>query len=206
MKAIETLTTSQTKSVLTTMALISGNNLEKLSDQLTVWIDRSLMALGERYKRWIHGLSFALGLLIAVGFNINTVSVVQRLYADKDLRDTIASEAQALSQKVSPEVFERCSKSSDELKTSAECAPLMSLTSAIAQRAPTVAKLPIGWAGGKPFAEEDVPGGGRSSSWFVRVVGWILTALAVSLGAPFWFDLLNRFVNVRSSIRRPQAE
>jgi hypothetical protein len=29
-------------------------------------------------------------------------------------------------------------------------------------------------------------------------VGWILTAVAASLGAPFWFDTLNKFMNVRS--------
>lgn len=30
-------------------------------------------------------------------------------------------------------------------------------------------------------------------------VGWTLTALAVSLGAPFWFDTLNRFMSIRSA-------
>lgn len=34
--------------------------------------------------------------------------------------------------------------------------------------------------------------------WFSRVTGWCLTVAAVSLGAPFWFDLLNRFVNLRN--------
>lgn len=31
--------------------------------------------------------------------------------------------------------------------------------------------------------------------------GWLLTAVAVSLGAPFWFDLLNKFMVVRSTIK-----
>ncbi len=35
--------------------------------------------------------------------------------------------------------------------------------------------------------------------WFLKVIGLILTTLAVSLGAPFWFDLLKRFTNPRSS-------
>lgn len=37
--------------------------------------------------------------------------------------------------------------------------------------------------------------------WFSRVTGWCLTVAAVSLGAPFWFDLLNRFVNLRNAGR-----
>jgi hypothetical protein len=32
-------------------------------------------------------------------------------------------------------------------------------------------------------------------------IGWIITALAVSLGAPFWFDLLNKFMVVRATVK-----
>jgi hypothetical protein len=30
-----------------------------------------------------------------------------------------------------------------------------------------------------------------------HLLGWVLTAIAASLGAPFWFDTLNKFMNVR---------
>ena len=36
-----------------------------------------------------------------------------------------------------------------------------------------------------------------------RLLGWIITALAVSVGAPFWFDTLNRFMNIRNAGRAP---
>ncbi|MDI1313930.1 hypothetical protein [Prosthecobacter sp.] len=35
------------------------------------------------------------------------------------------------------------------------------------------------------------------------IAGWLITAIAASLGAPFWFDLLGRFVNVRASGKVP---
>jgi hypothetical protein len=35
------------------------------------------------------------------------------------------------------------------------------------------------------------------------VLGWLLTVLALSLGAPFWFDLLNKFMNVRFAGKSP---
>jgi hypothetical protein len=37
-------------------------------------------------------------------------------------------------------------------------------------------------------------------------IGWILTALAVSMGAPFWFDTLNRFMNIRNAGRAPDEQ
>jgi hypothetical protein len=39
------------------------------------------------------------------------------------------------------------------------------------------------------------------NAWFLKVLGIFLTALAVSQGAPFWFDLLNRFVTIRSTVK-----
>jgi hypothetical protein len=46
------------------------------------------------------------------------------------------------------------------------------------------------------------------NEWFLKVLGIFLTALAVSQGAPFWFDLLNRFVVIRSTVkpRKKSAE
>ena len=35
-------------------------------------------------------------------------------------------------------------------------------------------------------------------------VGWLLTAFAVSFGAPFWFDLLNRLIVIRSTVKPHQ--
>lgn len=58
-------------------------------------------------------------------------------------------------------------------------------------------KLPLGW--------DKVPEGiGEIAP---RVPGWLITIAALSLGAPFWFDLLSRLVRVRGSggAQRPQA-
>jgi hypothetical protein len=41
--------------------------------------------------------------------------------------------------------------------------------------------------------------------WLIRAVGWTLTALALSLGTPFWFDTLGKFLNVRSGVRPPSV-
>ncbi len=47
----------------------------------------------------------------------------------------------------------------------------------------------VGWSG-----DASVPG---------HIPGWILTIIAVSLGAPFWFDTLNRIMSVRTAGKSP---
>src|SRR5262249_39777966 len=54
-------------------------------------------------------------------------------------------------------------------------------------------RMPIGW--------NDSPPG--HDAWDNSIAGWIITALAASLGGPFWFDLLNKLVNLRSTGKPP---
>src|SRR5438067_3127292 len=62
--------------------------------------------------------------------------------------------------------------------------------------------LPIGWT-----KEVSDPADPRQlynvswQGWAVRILGWLITALALSLGAPFWFDMLNKFIVIRSTVK-----
>ena len=40
---------------------------------------------------------------------------------------------------------------------------------------------------------------------FKMLLGWVLSGVAIAMGAPFWFDLLNRIVNVRNTGSKPKA-
>jgi hypothetical protein len=39
-------------------------------------------------------------------------------------------------------------------------------------------------------------------SWLGRLAGWSATVLALSLGAPFWFDVLGKFARLRNTGNR----
>ena len=63
-------------------------------------------------------------------------------------------------------------------------------------------RLPIGWsdvvAGNWPAGNE---WGGVWRRTVASLFGWLLTAFAVSLGAPFWFDALNKIMVIRSTVK-----
>ena len=57
-------------------------------------------------------------------------------------------------------------------------------------------QLPLGWA----RAPDD------PSEWGAKVLGLVLTAAAVSLGAPFWFDMLSKVVRIRTTGPSPEEK
>jgi len=60
-------------------------------------------------------------------------------------------------------------------------------------------KLPIGWENEK--WENFLC---STKGWEnISILGWLITAFSVSLGAPFWFDILNKLVDLRSAGKKP---
>ena len=39
----------------------------------------------------------------------------------------------------------------------------------------------------------------------MQISGWMLTGIAIAMGAPFWFELLGKFVNVRKAGSKPSS-
>ena len=38
----------------------------------------------------------------------------------------------------------------------------------------------------------------------LKILGWVLSIIAALFGAPFWFDLLKKTLNLRSAGQKPQ--
>jgi hypothetical protein len=63
--------------------------------------------------------------------------------------------------------------------------------------------LPLGWR--HSFTDYVIAARANPFSIPRTLLGWIITAIALSLGAPFWFDTLNKFMVVRSTVK-PQEK
>jgi hypothetical protein len=48
--------------------------------------------------------------------------------------------------------------------------------------------LGLGWGQSKPA---------DAWGWITKLIGWLLTGVAVTLGAPFWFDLLKKLISIK---------
>ena len=206
-EAIEKLPDTQLKTQLHALVKTAGTTTDALVKAVSEWADRSLTMLGERYKRDLQKISLGIGIVVAFGLNLDTVALTAHLYRDKDAREAAVALGVQIAEKTSKEAFEKCmALSPQKRKEDGSCAPLTGLVSAVQSRNESLGELPIGWPA-KPQPPVSPPAGISPEIWLwgCRLVGWVLTALALSLGAPFWFDLLNKLVNIRHGMRKPEV-
>jgi hypothetical protein len=144
------------------------------------WFDDGMERVSGWYRRLTQAILLSLGVVIALALNVNTITVTQRLWSDAPLRTAIVKEAQ---EAVPP-------PAADQQGVKDALTNVQSGLSAISGLS-----LPIGW--GKTNRPDS------AGSWVIALVGWLLTAVALSMGAPFWFDLLGRVARLRSSGVRP---
>jgi hypothetical protein len=62
-------------------------------------------------------------------------------------------------------------------------------------------KVPLGWKDGS-FKEEikGKEGSDSTINFLLMLAGWFIGACCISMGAPFWFDIMNKLVNVRRTV------
>lgn len=198
------------RSALLSFAATAGGDINKLVADLGHWIEESLTTLGESYKRMAQRNSLAVALGLAVFLNIDMIAITKALYQNPALREAMVREAAALVEKADSEALNKCltldaaARQADE-----KCRILFSLAEGLQSKSGTLGQLPIGWGSTTATAKEAVmtDDGRLNRAWIwaaiSAVAGWVLSALAISLGAPFWFELLNRLVNLRYGRAKP---
>jgi hypothetical protein len=67
------------------------------------------------------------------------------------------------------------------------------------------ARCPLGRGSFVAFEEHDVQGGTDETEdrYQLTAGGWLVTALLIMLGAPFWFGVLSKLVSLRAAGERP---
>jgi len=146
------------------------------------WFDDGMDRVTGWYKRKAQLIILVLAAIICLGLNVDTFAIANGLAQDSTLRASVVAAAEARAQRPAPAGAEA------EIDVSELRDELSGL------------QLPIGWStdDARPTRVPD-----SFAGWIVKLVGVMFTALAVALGAPFWFDLLNRLVSLRASGKQP---
>jgi hypothetical protein len=200
------------------------NDLNRVRKTLEDWYDGTMDRVAGWYTRDTGRILGILGIAAAVFFNVDAITVAQRLINDKALRNIVVAQAQRYVEATNSGTTSNTGgttagitgTTADSGKPGSAAATLpLENVSQIKGRLDQIG-FPIGWvrsANGVPYPFPQACtlaalNGGNPvyncsvGTWVVSApCGWIITALAIMLGAPFWFDVLNKFMVIRSTVK-----
>jgi hypothetical protein len=182
------------KVALLTLIDEAQGDVEKARKNVEEWYDGMMDRVSGWYKRRTTVLMLLLGFGIAAVVNADTINIANTLARDGALRSSLVAEAER--RLSTPPAPTTTAEPSEEVEAQSARNLRQAYDSV------NTLGLPIGWTWATAANQDDrrrVPN--TFGDFLLKLVGIILTGFAISQGAPFWFDVLNKFMVVRSTVK-----
>jgi hypothetical protein len=183
--SVSTIEDEQVRRSLLALTASARGDLDRFRTAVEQWYDAAMDRVSGWYTRRAHKVVLVLSLALALAVNADAIQISSTLWKDDTTRAAVVAEAN----KVAAGPGQPTGSAEERLKTAAgEVDHLAQL------------QLPIGWkdSAGDP---RTIPH--TTLGWVWKLLGIVFTGLAVSLGAPFWFDLLGKAARLRSAGAKP---
>jgi hypothetical protein len=210
--AITNLPTGKLKESLSSLLAVAGEDLGVFKTALEGWFNDAMDRVSGWYKRFAQNWMIVIGFVLAMILNVDTLRIVQTLSSNPNLAKAVANQAVAYSKNNNP-TTDANNKDKEAQKAFQDSVAKLKDTG-----------IPMGWdtaqlkalgLDGKEITLSLLREK-RNRIWpwlsehrgqvFLLLAGWLLTALAASLGAPFWFDILGRIINIRNAGKAPNEK
>lgn len=165
----------------------SNQDLEKFKERLQLWFKEMTIRSIGWYKRRVQVILFAIGLVISTIFNVDTLAITQKLSQDDEATTQLVQLANTDS------YAEYIKNRPDDKQKQMDAYKTLSAKAFETQQILSLSRCD-GEKGTCTCFEKYFFGG------YSNFIGCLLSALAISLGAPFWYDLLNKLMQFKASV------
>jgi hypothetical protein len=207
----------------------ADGDLQQAQKNLEAWFNSTMDRVSGWYKRRTQFILFALGLVAAIALNLDTFAELRVVSEDKGTRDGLIAVAAKIDKddpKLAQSLADKFQTLGVPMGWSCEAPPPPAAHAAApAAGAPAAAVTTAAQANGEPAAavstwcwpspvpqalhcargkcvpDPDFWSWSRFWDILKMMLGWLITAAAVTLGAPFWFDTLSKFMSVRTALK-----
>jgi len=196
--AVQGIEDPQLQQLLRGFLVRANGRLDVLENQIADWFDNAMNRLSGKYKRRAQLITFVLGFATAAAFNIDSFYLLSQLWARPSIAAAISN----------PGMAANVSSAAGFVSGAAPSAPASAGANSNAKSFPvdawmnTLETLPVGWNNGRNMASVSA----SPVAVLFFVLGLLVTASSAVFGAPFWFDLLQRLVQVRGTGIKPPAD
>jgi len=207
----------QLHSILRLYLTQANGDLQRFKRLLEDWYDKSMDRVTGWYKQQAQAILFLIGLVLAFTFNVDSIAIYRVLAKDKTARDGLVQMA-IHSKMDTTATYSMLKTQADQASSilglgrpySDTCQICKDLQEKLSKKQISASIEPYKsqlenctrfWKEDeqRPFLQKSP----RQTGGVMTIVGFLLTALAISLGAPFWFDLLNKLVRMRFAGDKP---
>jgi hypothetical protein len=169
--------------VLMPMIRAAEGKTENILKDIETWYKDAESQMTAWYRRHNQRMVALIAIVACCLLNVDTILMINTLSTNADMRTMLIAAATATVEKVGDD-FDK-SKLIETLNTEAK-----------------ELAFPIGWTlrgDDEPVDTPQDPRGfpTRCLGWLKKLLGLSLSVVAVSLGAPFWFDLLKKILAIR---------
>jgi hypothetical protein len=151
--------------------------LEAFMNDPQVWFDGQMDRVSGSYKRWAKRWVIVIAIVVVCAGNVDSIAIARSLYASGAVRAIVVQQANDQS---------LCTDPNNEAQCVAEAANFLETTG-----------IPLGWSA--PNLQDGVWG------WPLKILGLLISIGAATLGAPFWYRVLDQVGTLRNTGRPPAS-
>lgn len=160
-------------------------NVRSFRIAIEEWFDAGMQRVSDWYKKRSRVAMFVYGLGVAILFNVSAVIVTVDLYENEIVRETLVGLAAQRVAVVEDEPVDPVSGCADRECVQREVAAIVDTG------------LPVWWRECPVGSETRICGFENVGRGAASIVGWLVTAAALSMGASFWFAILKKAFRLR---------
>jgi hypothetical protein len=181
---------SDTIKLISSFIKDANDDLNKFKEIIEKWFNDTMDRASGWYKRQTQLIILITGLIVSLSFNVNTFEIVDRLSKDEAAREQIVNIAENyVKDRQLSDLDTTTVKRLDSLVTTAHNLYKTDVE-------PVNKIINLGWGSWDNFI----------NGFWNSFLGCFVTALAISLGSPFWFDLLSKLIKIRGTGTKPAED
>jgi hypothetical protein len=163
------------------------DDVQQFGYEIEKWFERSMERATGVYKRNAKAVALLIGIATAISINADSFHIATRLAVDPILRNSITQTADRLVAESEGDFSQNIDQVQQAVNQALDEIP-----------------FPMGY--GEVVVQQQLA---AEQSWPIpfiprRLLGWLVSGFAISMGSTFWFNLLKRVIDVRNTGGKPE--
>ncbi len=209
MQSMLLLYASEAKTNFAAISVKTKGEIDLFREKIESWYDASMERLTGNLKQdYARKFTWATAIVITLVANADSISLAKYLYDNPTASAKLASQATAIAQNEEMKAKMEALKAqlADTTNQAIEMDTLILVMKENSQLIKESASnlqssIPLGW---NKHEFRHIKGWGWIWFFLSKFFGLTATVLAISMGAPFWFDMINKVANLRNTGAKPE--